>query len=143
MGWRLASPGGATVAAALMAAAGAAWAQTADLNISPKRLVLDLAENYRPPEGGKDIYAGGKPLLAALEIGVQHLQWAGYATEYDGVVARQLARVLSGGELSAPQWVSEEYLLKLELQAFLSLLHNQQTLDRVQALLSTGKPLSN
>src|SRR5881227_3399147 len=72
-----------------------------------KRQVLDIAENYRPPEGGKDIYAGGKPLLAALEIGVQQLQWAGYATEYDGVVVRQLARVLCGGELSAPQWVSE------------------------------------
>jgi 3-hydroxyacyl-CoA dehydrogenase len=108
-----------------------------------KRLVLDLAENYRPPEGGKDIYAGGKPLLAALEIGVQHLQWAGYATEYDGVVARQLARVLSGGELSAPQWVSEEYMLTLEQEAFLSLLHNQKTMERIQAMLTTGKPLRN
>lgn len=108
-----------------------------------KRLVLDLAENYRPPEEGKDIYAGGKPLLAALEIGVQHLQWAGYATEYDGVVARQLARVLSGGELSAPQWVSEEYMLTLEQEAFLSLLHNQKTIERIQAMLATGKPLRN
>jgi len=108
-----------------------------------KRLVLDLAENHRPPEGGKDIYAAGKPLLAALEIGVQHLQWAGYATEYDGVVARQLARVLSGGELSAPQWVSEEYMLTLEQEAFLSLLHNQKTIERIQAMLATGKPLRN
>ena len=108
-----------------------------------KRQVLDIAENYRPPEGGKDIYAGGKPLLAALEIGVQQLQWAGYATEYDGVVVRQLARVLCGGELSAPQWVSEVYMLTLEQEAFLSLLHNQKTMERIQAMLTTGKPLRN
>ena len=108
-----------------------------------KRQVLDIAENYRPPEGGKDIYAGGKPLLAALEIGVQQLQWAGYATEYDGVVVRQLARVLCGGELSASQWVSEVYMLTLEQNAFLSLLHNQKTMERIQAMLTTGKPLRN
>lgn len=108
-----------------------------------KRQVLDIAENYHPPERGKDIYAGGKPLLAALEIGVQQLQWADYATEYDGVVVRQLARVLSGGELSAPQWVSEEYMLTLEQETFLSLLHNQKTMERIQAMLTTGKPLRN
>jgi 3-hydroxyacyl-CoA dehydrogenase len=108
-----------------------------------KRQVLDIAENYHPPERGKDIYAGGKPLLAALEIGVQQLQWAGYATEYDGVVVRQLARVLCGGELSAPQWVSEEYMLTLEQETFLSLLHNQKTMERMQAMLTTGKPLRN
>jgi len=108
-----------------------------------KRQVLDIAENYRPPERGKDVYACGRPLLAAFEIGVQQLQWAGYATEYDGVVVRQLARVLCGGELSAPQWVSEEYMLALEQETFLSLLHNQKTMERIQALLTTGKPLRN
>ena len=108
-----------------------------------RREVLAMAPDYRPPQGGKDIYACGRMLLAALEIAVRQLQWAGFATEYDGVVSGQLARVLCGGELSSPQWVSEEYLLKLESQAFLSLLHNQQTLDRIQAMLSTGKPLRN
>jgi 3-hydroxyacyl-CoA dehydrogenase len=108
-----------------------------------KRAVLDLAENYRPPESGKDVYVAGLPTLAALEIGVQQLQWAGYATEYDGVVARQIARVLCGGEISGPQWVTEEYLLTLEQEAFLSLLHNQKTMERIQAMLKTGKPLRN
>ena len=108
-----------------------------------KREVLALANDYRPPERGKNIYAAGKTLLAALEIGVRQLQWAGYATEYDGVVVGQLARVLCGGELSTPQWVSEDYILRLEREAFLALLHNQKTLERIQAMLTTGKPLRN
>ncbi len=108
-----------------------------------RREVLELADDYRPPERGKNVYAGGKTLLAALEIGVRQLQWAHYATEYDGVVAGHLARVLCGGELSTPQWVTEDYMLKLEQEAFLSLLHNEQTLERIQAMLTTGKPLRN
>jgi 3-hydroxyacyl-CoA dehydrogenase len=108
-----------------------------------KHAVRDLADQYQPSERGKNIYAAGKPTLAALEIGIQQLQWGGYATEYDGVVARQMAFVLCGGALSAPQWVTEEYILSLEQEAFLSLLHNQQTLERIQAMLKTGKPLRN
>jgi 3-hydroxyacyl-CoA dehydrogenase len=108
-----------------------------------KREVLEMAGDYRPPEREKDVYAGGKTLLAALEIGVRGLQWAGYATEYDGVVAGHLARVLCGGELSTAQWVTEDYVLELEREAFLSLLHNQQTLERIQAMLTSGKPLRN
>jgi len=58
-------------------------------------------------------------------------------------VARQIANVLCGGELSAPQWVSEDYILSLEQEGFLSLLHNQKTMERIQAMLTTGKPLRN
>jgi 3-hydroxyacyl-CoA dehydrogenase len=108
-----------------------------------KREVLELSFDYRPPEREKNIYAGGRTLLAALEVGVRGLQWAGYATEYDGVVAGHLARVLCGGELSTPQWVTEDYILELEREAFLSLLHNEQTLERIHAMLTTGKPLRN
>jgi 3-hydroxyacyl-CoA dehydrogenase len=108
-----------------------------------RREVLALADDYRPPEPGKNIYAAGKATLAALEFGVRTLQWARFATEYDGVVAGHLARVLCGGELSTPQWVSEDYILELERKAFLALLHNQQTLERIQAMLTTGKPLRN
>jgi 3-hydroxyacyl-CoA dehydrogenase len=108
-----------------------------------RREVLALADDYQPPERGKNVYAGGKTLLAALEIGVRQMQWARYATEYDGVVGGHLARVLCGGELSTPQWVTEDYMLQLEREAFLSLLHNEQTLERIQAMLTTGKPLRN
>jgi len=108
-----------------------------------KREVLNLAEHYRPPTRGKNVYAAGRPTLAALEVGLQQMLWASYATEYDGVIARQIARVLCGGELSAPQWVTEDYILHLEQEAFLSLLHNEKTLERISAMLKTGKPLRN
>ena len=71
------------------------------------------------------------------------LQWGRYASEYDGVVAGHLARVLTGGNLSIPQWVSEEYILRLEKEAFLELLKNQKTHERIGAMLRTGKPLRN
>jgi 3-hydroxyacyl-CoA dehydrogenase len=108
-----------------------------------KREVLDLADTYRPPAREASVYAAGRPALAALEMGVQTLQWAGQASEYDGVIARHLARVLCGGELSLAQWVTEQHVLDLELEAFLALLHEPRTMERIQALLMTGKPLRN
>jgi 3-hydroxyacyl-CoA dehydrogenase len=105
--------------------------------------VLDLADGYRPPAREASVYAAGLPALAALEIGVQTLQWAGQASEHDGVIARHLARVLCGGELSQPQWVHEEHILGLEREAFLALLHEPKTMERIQGLLTTGKPLRN
>lgn len=108
-----------------------------------KHEVLDLAENYQPPEGGMDIYAAGRPVFAALETGIQQLLWGGFVTEYDAVVGRTIAGVLCGGDLSAGQWVTEDYLLTLEQEGFLSLLHNQKTMERIEAMLKTGKPLRN
>jgi 3-hydroxyacyl-CoA dehydrogenase len=108
-----------------------------------KREVLELADAYQPPVREASVYAAGLPVLAALEMGVQTLQWAGQASGHDGVVARHLARVLCGGELSQAQWVSEQHILDLELEAFLALLHEPKTMERIQALLMTGKPLRN
>jgi 3-hydroxyacyl-CoA dehydrogenase len=108
-----------------------------------KREVLDLADGYRPPAREASVYAAGLPALAALELGVQTLQWAGQASEHDGVIARRLAKVLCGGELSQPQWVAEEHILELEREAFLALLHEPKTMERIQGLLTTGKPVRN
>jgi 3-hydroxyacyl-CoA dehydrogenase len=108
-----------------------------------KREVLELADGYRPPAREASVYAAGLPVLAALEMGVQTLQWAGQASEHDGVIARHLARVLCGGELSLPQWVGEQHILDLEREAFLALLHEPKTMERIQAMLMTGKPLRN
>jgi 3-hydroxyacyl-CoA dehydrogenase len=116
---------------------------TDHLVAAAKREVLDLADGYRPPAREASVYAAGLPALAALEIGVQTLQWAGQASEHDGVIARHLAQVLCGGELSQPQWVHEEHILGLEREAFLALLHEPKTMERIQALLTTGKPLRN
>jgi 3-hydroxyacyl-CoA dehydrogenase len=108
-----------------------------------KREVLDLADAYQPPAREASVYAAGRPALAALEMGVQTLQWAGQASEHDGVIARHLARVLCGGELSLGQWVPEQHILDLELEAFLALLHEPKTMERIQGLLMTGKPVRN
>ena len=66
-----------------------------------------------------------------------------YISEYDAEIGRTLARVLCGGDLSAPQWVAEEYLLAREREAFVKLLRNQKTLERIGHMLQTGKPLRN
>jgi len=108
-----------------------------------KREVLDLADAYTPPAREASVYAAGLPVLAALELGVQTLQWAGQASEHDGVVARHLARVLCGGELSLGQWVSEQRILDLELEAFLALLREPKTMERIQGFLMTGKVVRN
>ena len=71
------------------------------------------------------------------------MQWGHYASDYDGVIADHVAYVLTGGGLSLPQWVPEEYLLKLEKRAFLELLKQPETHERIEALLTTGKPKRN
>jgi 3-hydroxyacyl-CoA dehydrogenase len=108
-----------------------------------KREVLDLADGYAPPERGKNVYAAGKTARAALEVAIKTVQWGRYASEYDGVIAEHLARVLTGGDLSLPQWVPEDYLLELEKAAFLDLLENEKTHERIGHMLETGKPLRN
>lgn len=108
-----------------------------------KREVLELADGYAPPEKGANVYAAGRSARAALEVGVKTLQWGRYASEYDGVVAGAAARILTGGDLSLGQWVPEEHLLKLERESFLKLLENTETHDRIEAMLTTGKPLRN
>jgi 3-hydroxyacyl-CoA dehydrogenase len=108
-----------------------------------KREALDLADGYTPPEHANNVYAAGRTARAALEMGVKTMQWAHYASEYDGVIAGHVARILTGGNLSLPQWVPEEYLLNLEKKAFLGLLKQEKTHERIEALLKTGKPMRN
>jgi 3-hydroxyacyl-CoA dehydrogenase len=108
-----------------------------------KREVLDLADSYTPPAREASVYAAGLPVLAALEMGVQTLQWGGQASDHDGVVARHLARVLCGGELSLGQWVHEQHLLDLEREAFLALLKEPKTMERIQGFLMTRKVIRN
>ena len=108
-----------------------------------KREVLALAGGYSPPVRDRSMYAAGLPTLAALELGVRTLQWSGMASEHDVLIGTRLARVLCGGELSEPQWVDEERILELEREAFVDLLHEQKTMERIQYLLTTGKPLRN
>ena len=108
-----------------------------------KQEVLDLADGYTPPARGKNVYAAGRSAEAALQVGVKTLQWGHYASEYDGVIAGHLAKTMTGGGISMGQWVEEDYILSLEKNAFLELLQNEKTRERIGAMLETGKPLRN
>ncbi len=109
-----------------------------------KRAVLQMsAEGYRPPMRGKIIYAAGERSLAALRVAIYMMRQANYISDYDAKVGEKLARVLCGGDLTAPTWVDEQYILDLEREAFISLLGEEKTRERIWHFLSTGKPLRN
>jgi 3-hydroxyacyl-CoA dehydrogenase len=109
-----------------------------------KALALGLVrEGYRKPLPRRGIPVGGESVLAALKLGVHLAHRAGRISDHDAVVGRALATVLSGGALPHQTTVSEEYLLDLERQAFLTLCGERKTLERIQHTLKTGKPLRN
>ena len=109
-----------------------------------KRAAVELAEDgYTQPVKRKDIKVLGKMSMATFFTGVNAFTRAGYISEHDNLISQKLAYVISGGDLSQPQEVSEEYLLKLEREAFMQLLGQKKTLERIQSVLSTGKVLRN
>lgn len=103
---------------------------------------LRLLPTYQPTPPGQ-IWAAGRDAYAALKIGAWSLLEAGYATEYDIFIANKLAYVLTGGALSAPQWVDEQYILDLEREAFIELIKQPKTQARIQHTLENGRPLRN
>jgi len=124
---------------------------TADrISMNPERLIgdakdlaLSLAGDYQPGTPRTDIKVGGESAFAMLKLGAWTLRQGGYISDYDVVVAEKLANVLSGGCLTGEQMVSEQYLLDLEREAFLSLCGNPKTQERMVYMLKTGKPLRN
>ena len=108
-----------------------------------KQEVLHMvATGYHPP-APELIYAAGRDALAAIRIGAWMFKEGKYITQYDHHVAGKLAYVMCGGELTRPQWVSEQYILDLEREAILSLFGEEKTQARMWNLLQTGKPLRN
>ena len=109
-----------------------------------KQSIIDLFDaGYVMPVQRNDIKVLGRSALGAMHAGINGMWRAGYATDHDVVVAKKLAYVMCGGDLSAPANVSEQYLLDLEREAFLSLTGERKTLERIQSVLKTGKPLRN
>jgi len=109
-----------------------------------KRAVIDLDEaGYTQPVPRKDIKVLGRSALGAFFTGLYAFGVGRYVSEYDIKIAKKLAYVMCGGDLTSPQLVDEQYLLDLEREAFLSLLGEKKTLERIQSLLKTGKPLRN
>ena len=109
-----------------------------------KKQVLALAATgYVQPQQRTDILALGNPALATLKLGVHLMKRAGYISDHDALIGEKLARILTGGDLNHSTRVSEQYLLDLEREAFLSLIGTRKTQDRIAHMLKTGKPLRN
>ena len=109
-----------------------------------KKSVIEIYNaGYTQPVQRTDIKVLGRSALGALYAGINGMWRANYATDHDSVVAKKLAYVMCGGDLSEPTAVSEQYLLDLEREAFLSLTGEKKTLERIQSILKSGKPLRN
>ncbi len=109
-----------------------------------KNAAIEIADaGYTQPKQRTDIRVQGKAGIALFNAGVQGMLMGKYISEHDAKIANKLAYAISGGDLSYAQNVSEQYLLDLEREAFLSLCAEKKTLERLQSLLSGGKPLRN
>jgi 3-hydroxyacyl-CoA dehydrogenase len=107
------------------------------------RALQRVAEGYQPPAPRTAIPVGGDPVLAPLKLGI-HLAWrAGRISDYDALIGRKLATIMAGGSLPHPSTITEQNLLDLEREAFLSLVAERKTQERIQHTLKTGKPLRN
>jgi 3-hydroxyacyl-CoA dehydrogenase len=121
------------------------------ISMNRDRLIADAkkevqalaASGYVQPQRRTDILALGNPALATLKLGVHMMKRAGYISDHDALIGEKLARILTGGDLNHTTRVSEQYLLDLEREAFLSLIGTRKTQDRIAHMLKTGKPLRN
>ena len=121
------------------------------ISINPDRRIGDAKRNilamwergYTHPAPRTDIKVQGRGGLGGLLAGVHGMWRGGYISDYDKLIAEKLAHVMCGGDLSQATLVSEQYLLDLEREAFLSLCGQKKTLERLQSILTTGKPLRN
>ncbi len=128
------------------------------VSMNQDRLVADAKEaalalargGYKPPaaswqEGAQttQIKVLGEQFLAGAKLAIHMMLRGGYASEYDAHIGRKLANILAGGALTAPQMVSEQYVLDLEREAFVSLCGEKKTKERIAHTLKTGKPLRN
>ncbi len=106
-----------------------------------KEVLHMVASGYHPPQPEK-IYAAGRDALGALRVAIHMMKEGKYITEYESLMANKLAVVLTGGEISKPTWVDEQYILDLEREAFLSLCGQEKTIERMVSRLA-GKTLRN
>jgi 3-hydroxyacyl-CoA dehydrogenase len=109
-----------------------------------KQEVLSLAAaGYTQPRERADVPALGNSALSTIKLGIHQMKRGGFISDHDAVIGEKLARILTGGDLNHETRVSEQYLLDLEREAFLSLCGHRQTQERIAHMLKTGKPLRN
>ena len=109
-----------------------------------RQSVIEIFDNgYTMPVQRTDVKVLGRSVLGMLYAGINGMYRGNYITDHDVIIAKKLAYVMCGGDLSEPTLVSEQYLLNLEREAFLSLCGEKKTLERLQSVLKTGKPVRN
>lgn len=108
-----------------------------------KHALLMAEQGYTKPIKTNNVKVLGRQALGAFLVGTDQMMAGKYISEHDKKIANKLAYVMSGGDLSAPTMVSEQYLLDLEREAFLSLCGERKTLERIQHMIKKGKPLRN
>jgi 3-hydroxyacyl-CoA dehydrogenase len=124
---------------------------TDQISMNRDRLIEDakqtalamVKEGYTQPHPRTDIPVMGESALATIKLAIHMMQRGGFISEYDAHVAKKLAHIITGGNLSRKTLVSEQYLLDLEREAFVSLCGERKTQERIQYMLKTGKPLRN
>jgi 3-hydroxyacyl-CoA dehydrogenase len=105
--------------------------------------ILMANQGYTQPVKRKDVKVLGKQALGMFMVGTDSMQAGKYISEHDKKIANKLAYVMAGGDLSEPTYVSEQYLLDLEREAFLSLTTERKSLERLEQMLKKGRPLRN
>ncbi|WP_010227925.1 3-hydroxyacyl-CoA dehydrogenase/enoyl-CoA hydratase family protein [Gillisia marina] len=113
------------------------------LAIAKKHALLMAETGYTQPIQRTDIKVLGKQALGTFYVGTDQMYAGKYISEHDKKIANKLAYVMAGGDLSAASYVSEQYLLDLEREAFLSLTGERKTLERLEHMIKKGKPLRN
>lgn len=111
--------------------------------VAKQHAMLMANSGYTQPVKRTDVKVLGKQALGMFLVGTDSMQDSNYISEHDMKIANKLAYVMAGGDLSEPTLVSEQYLLDLEREAFLSLCTERKTLERIQHMLTKGKPLRN
>ena len=107
------------------------------------RALQRVREGYQPPVPRTAIAVGGDAVAAPLKLGVHLALRAGRISDHDALIGRKLAHIIAGGAIPHPSTVPEQHLLDLEREAFLSLVAERKTQERIQHTLKTGKPLRN
>jgi len=120
-------------------------------SVNPNRVIADAKKSamlmadrgYTKPIQRDDIKVLGRTVLSTLLLGIHSFRLGNYITDHDKKIVEKLAYIMCGGDLSEGTLVSEQYLLDLEREAFLSLIAEKKTMERIQSILTTGKPLRN
>jgi 3-hydroxyacyl-CoA dehydrogenase len=109
-----------------------------------KQSVLRLArEGYVQPQPKQDVLVLGEAALTKFKLGIHMMKRGGYISDHDALIGTKIAEVMAGGNLTRPTRVSEQYLLDLEREAFVSLCGTRATQERIAHMLKNGKPLRN